>query len=568
MEEKNLVIFPIAKDDDPVDSNSKTTFRVWLTERREILKKIKEQVTLYLGSENEDITLYASAYKKDISRPWKLSSLEEVEACLQQVSMVFGGDFHPFAQAQRSHLRIMRKVVGKRRPLILAFECLFASDQEAVEAYLKGQISQDCFLEKIQWEQKWGFPWVHYKPLFDFAKTHGLKIFALNIEVDKRSGASLNYRDQFAAELLYEIHLQNPDSLVYVLYGDLHIAEKHLPDQFKKQFQKPGTVETASIYLNPEQIYFDLVKERREVQVDVTRFNHRQFCVIGSPPWVKWQSYLMYLEKNFDVNMDNEEDHREWEVDYTDHVSNLVRMICTGLQVQIKPDAIEVYSPGDPQVLKVLGNFLEKEDFHLAHDLIQSDQCFYIPQEGFFYLARITVNHTASLAGKYIHAHLCGHKKILWDFPKDFLKLIWIEAMGFLLSKFVNPKRKAQTLISMKRQLQAFDPDDLKREPLLLTLDHKALEILRIYGGTESPQTYIPLKKSSYIHGAHFIGEILGERYFVLYQNKKIDRMGLKETLTFKLNDKNFEAFYFNQLKWLDQMEIEMGFNEESVVLE
>ena len=56
-----------------VESDSGTIFGYWLTERKEILKKIKEQVNLYLGPESKDITLYASAYKRDISRPWKES---------------------------------------------------------------------------------------------------------------------------------------------------------------------------------------------------------------------------------------------------------------------------------------------------------------------------------------------------------------------------------------------------------------------------------------------------------------------------------------------------------------
>ena len=427
------------------------------------------------------------------------------------------------------------------------------------------------FLKEVQWERKWGFPWTYYKPVFDFAKNNGLDVFALNVGVDKRSGVSLNYRDQFAAKLLHEIYLKNPESLIYVLYGDLHIAEKHLPDQFKRQFKGSEKVKTASVYLNSERIYFDLVEKRKEFQVDVVRFNDRQFCIMGSPPWVKWQSYLMYLEKNFDVDLDYE-DCWESDVDYTDHVSNLIQMIYAGFHLQMKPSDIEVYSPGNPHVLKILGNLLGKENFHLAHSLIQNDQCFYIPEEGFFYLAKTTVNHAASLAGKYIHVQLCEYKKLLWNFPEDFLKLIWSEAMGFLLSKFVNPKRKAQSLVSLKRQLQAFDSDNfkthLRREPLTLALDHKAFEILKIYGEKENRQTYIPVERSSYIYGAHFLGEILGERYFFLYQRKGIDRMGLRRILTHRLDDKNFEVFYFDQLKYMDQREIEMGLDDESMVLE
>ena len=551
-----------------VESDSGKAFKSWISERKEVLKKIKEQVGLYLEPETGDTALYASAYKRDISRPWEESSLKEIESRLQKTSVVFGGDFHPFAQAQRAHLRIMRKMLWKR-PLILALECLFANDQNLVESFLKGQIDQDDFLKKIHWNEKWGFPWIYYKPLFDFAGNHGLKVFALNIEVNKRSGFSLNYRDEFTAKILREIYLQNPESLIYVLYGDLHIAEKHLPTKFKNQFENSKKVETTSIYLNSERIYFDLIEKKKEFQIDVVRFTDSQFCIMGSPPWVKWHSYLMYLEKNFDVDLDCQEDHWEWKVDYTDHVSNLVKMICKALHLRTKADDLEVYSPGDTHILKVLWDFLEKDNFHLAHNLIQNDQCFYIPQEGFFYLARTTVNHAASLAGKYVHARLCHNQEILWNFPKNFLKLIWVEAMGFLLSQFVNPKRKAQSLVSLKRQLQAFDGDKLKSEPLILALDHKAFEILKTYGETGAQQkTYIPTEKSSYIYGAHFVGEILGERYFLLYQKKGINKEELRKILSHKLSDGDFENFYFNQLKYLDKLEIEMGLDNESMVLE
>lgn len=549
-----------------ISDDSGETFISWINERKEILKKIKNQVNLYLGTETKDLTLYANAYKKDISRPWEESSLKEMESCLERVSMVFGGDFHPFAQAQRVHLRIMGKMLW-RRPLILAVECLFIPDQKVLESYLKGEIHWDCFLKKVRWDEEWGFPWMNYKPLFDFALNHGLKVFALNVKTKGRSMVSLNYRDEMAAKILREIYLENPESLIYVLYGDLHIAERHLPAQFEKQMGSQK-VQTASIYLNSERIYFDLVESKKEYQIDVVRFNDRHFCVLGSPPWVKWQSYLMYLEKNFDVDLDREEDSWDWEVDYTDHVSNLVRMICTTLHIRIKTDDIEVYSPGDSHILEVLKGFLTEDEFSLAHNLIQKNHCFYIPWEGFFYLASATVNHASSLAGQYVHARLCGRREVLWNFPEDFLKLIWVEAMGFLLSQFINPKRKALSLVALKRQLQAFDKNNLKREPLILALDHKAFEILRIYGGKETMETCVPLEKSSYVHGSRFIGEILGERYFTLYRKKGVNREWLMGVLTHRMDDGNFEAFYFNQLKDLDRFEIEMGLDNESMVLE
>lgn len=528
----------------------------WLLERKEILQKIKDQVRLYLGDEGKDVSLYAKAYKTDIARSWTQAKLSDIDVSLHQVQVAFGGDFHPFAQAQRAHLRIIRNITGDR-PIVLGLECFFAQDQEVVDQFLGNKLSEENFLKKINWDVKWGFPWEHYKPLVDFAKKNNIKILALNVEVSARSGESLHFRDQFAAKKIAGTILSEKESLVYVLYGDLHIAEKHLPEAVRNSLPKEISLEMASIYLNSEQIYFQLAEESKEGETEVVRFKDNQFCVLSSPPWVKWQSYLMYLEENFDVDLDGDEDEWEFQVDHTDHVSNLVKMICAGLEVKLRTDAIEVYSLNDPQAIKVTERVLKAREHELAVTLVKNDKSFYIPSEGFFYLSKSTVNHAATLAGQFIHSQLSNRKRMLWNFPEDFLRLIWIEAMSFLLSKLVNPKRKAQTMGDLKKQLQAFDHQDKGREPLLLALDQKMSELLSVYAERQRQKVFKPNEKSSYAHAARFIGEMLGERYFLLYQKRIIDKDGLRGLLEQDLEDKSFDAFYFQQLKSLDKLEAE-----------
>lgn len=87
--------------------------KAWLQERKDILQKIKDQVRLYLGDESPDIQTYGHSYKTDLSGPWSRSNWQDVFVAIEQVSLVFGGDFHPFVQAQRSHLRILRKLAAK-----------------------------------------------------------------------------------------------------------------------------------------------------------------------------------------------------------------------------------------------------------------------------------------------------------------------------------------------------------------------------------------------------------------------------------------------------------------------
>lgn len=538
----------------------------WLQERREILQKIKDQVRLYLGPETSDITLYASAYKKDLTRPWQASDWPELFVALEQVQVVFGGDFHPFAQAQRAHLRILRKLVVDR-PLLLALECLYEEDQDLVEAFMQGRLSEDQFLQKTQWNQRWGFPWAHYKPIFDFAKKHNVKLLALNQPVDERTGTTLHARDDLAAKLIAQHIEPQSHQLIYVIYGDLHVASAHLPRALKKHLPPQSQVESATLYLNSETLYFQLAEQKREHQVEVLRFDQRHFCLLTSPPWVKWHSYLMYLEENFDVDLefDDEDDEDdfwdedEWEfqIDHTDHVSDLVKMISSAIAVQVDSNAIEVYSMQDPQARVVIKKILSDQDYQLAHSLIQNDRCFFIPKFGFFYLSKATVNHAATLAGQYIHGLLCGRQKLMWQFPEDFVRFIWIEAMGFMLSKFVNPKRKAQTMADLKKQLEAFDKKDRGREPLLLALDQKMLELLSVYKGELKEQAYTPREKSSYALAAKFIGEILGERYFILYEKQILGIDSIRELLKQNLEGREFIQFYYQQLKRLDRLELE-----------
>lgn len=531
--------------------------RNWISQRKAILQKIKNQVRLYLGEESLDLTQYALPYKSDIERPWQASSREEVFVCLQQVQVVFAGDFHPFSQSQRAHLRFLRKIHHDRN-LIIAVECVLAKDQKWVDAYLLDRIDEAEFLTQTGWNSWWRFPWENYKPIFEFAKKNSISIIALNILQTDRSGESLHYRDKFASRILKNSIESQPDALFYTIYGDLHISKAHLPAELSKILQLKERFEYASVYLNSEKIYFELVEQGQEGEVEVVKFNDREFCLLSSPPWVKWQSYLMYLEENYDVDLEevNEaEDFWDLQVDYTDHVSNLIKMICIGLKIQLKVDDIEVYSLKDSHVLKRLKNKLPGEENKLIFDLVENDRGFYVPQEGFFYLSKSTVNHAASLAGQYVHGKLCERKKLFWQFPDNFLQMIWVESNSFLLSKFVNPKRKAQTMGDLKKQLQAFDREDKGREPLLLALDQKMSELLELYAGQQREGSFRPGEKSSYLFAARFIGEMLGERYFLLYQKQILDIDRIVELLEVKLEGADFTQFYYSQLRLLDQLE-------------
>ena len=83
------------------------------------------------------------------------------------------------------------------------------------------------------------------------------------------------------------------------------------------------------------------------------------------------------------------------------------------------------------------------------------------------------------------------------------------------------------------------------------------LELLAVYGDRTKPKTFTPSKKSSYAVAAKFIGEILGNRYFMLYEKQILDIDNIRALLRKDLNDRDFEEFYITELKELDRLEIE-----------
>ena len=64
----------------------------------------------------------------------------------------------------------------------LAFEMLQEKDQKHLDAYVAGTLSEDQFLDRIQWSTSWGYPFKHYRALFRAAREHSLEAIAINAD--------------------------------------------------------------------------------------------------------------------------------------------------------------------------------------------------------------------------------------------------------------------------------------------------------------------------------------------------------------------------------------------------
>lgn len=543
--ENYVKIKPAIKED------SLNDLQKWIRIRKDLYLQVQRQVRHRLGEDTPELMQYHKAYTREFSKKWRGAVKEDLWKQIEQSKVVMMGDFHALHQSQKAHLRILRNI-PKERKMVLAVEFFEALDQELLNKFMAGKISEKEFLKTIQWQSKWGFPWEHYRPLVNWARKNKIPIYGLNKSYKKRNANTLKSRDVFAAKKISELSLQNSEHLVFVIYGDLHLAKPHIPQELESILGTKFTKKVLRIFQNSEQIYFQLLSREMESTTDLVRISKNNFCLMSVPPWVKWQNYLMYLEHTYDLGLDDE--FEESHLDYTDHVSRYVKIIADELGISISVSDLSVYTAGDTSFWNRVQEHYDAKKLHWIELMIGEGMSFYLPELQAAYLARGTVNHAASLAMRYVHAQQSDLKKLAYDPVIDFLGLIWLEGVAYFGSKIINYKRKADTIADIKASLSSKNPQEMGSEALKLALAQKMHELMVITGVPKHRLRMTPRKKWSYIVASNLLGGMLGERLYEGYRKKMIFPVTIVKFLKTKVDNESFNVAYYDMLEVIESL--------------
>lgn len=512
----------------------------WLLTRKKLLRKIKAQVFERLGRPSSSLSRYAKQLVGEFRGRWRAVASEELIQAVIASDVVFGSDFHAHAQSQRAHVRILR-AMPRGRKVVLALECLCAEDQADIDAYAAGELDEAEFLRSVNWADTWGFPWEHYKPIFDIARQNQYRILGLSRRADVKNG-TLSARDDHMAADIAEMQANHEGALIYAMVGELHLAHAHLPEAWGQLM--PDSRATI-VYQDAESLYFRLAKQARDQSVDVLR-NGERFCLMVSPPWVKWQSYLTYLEQTYDRDLDD-----EGSIDYSDYIKSLVELLAKDLKLQISTSQLQVYTPAAKETLRLFKKKLNRRLWGPLLKFLEDDRSFILPRQGLIYLSNPTLNRAASLAGEFLHAELSGRSEPAWTADRSLESMIWIEAVAFFFSKWINPKRKSERHENLQFQLSMRSPRDQGRKALLLALDQKMSEIVWVKTGRRRSR---PLRRShlmNRVEASRILGSMLGEQLFLSFRRGEIKTSELLEWLRHPVDDPQFDLFYWRLLKRL-----------------
>ncbi|HWU45044.1 MAG TPA: hypothetical protein VN132_16440, partial [Bdellovibrio sp.] len=388
-------------------------------------------------------------------------------------------------------------------------------------------------------------------------------LYGVNKSYKKRNATTLKSRDIFAGKKIAELVNLYPEALVFVIYGDLHLADSHIPQEIVQNLGRPFAKKILRLFQNSEKIYFQLLKQDIESSTDLVSLSRNTFCLMSVPPWVKWQNYLMYLEQAYDENLlvefegedeDDEDDSYEDVLDYTEHVGGYVKIISEELGCPLSTDQLSVYTARDTAFWVQVHERCDAKKIKWIEALIADERSFYLPEISGAYLARATVNHAASLAMQFVHAQMSEYQSLLSEMPRDFLRMIWIDAISYFGSKMINHKRKTDTIADIKASLASRNPSDLGKESLQLALAQKMHELMVITGVPGHRLQAKPHKKWSYVVAAGLLGGMMGERLYAGYRENLISTKSILTFLKKSLSSENFEMAYYEILEVIESL--------------
>ncbi|MES9947394.1 MAG: ChaN family lipoprotein [Candidatus Thiodiazotropha sp.] len=114
-----------------------------------------------------------------------LSAVIDVSSLIEKVAdrrVVFVGESHDQYQHHLNQLAIIEGLHAKHSDLGIGLEFFFQPYQDVLDRYIAGEIDEADLIRESEYFDRWRFDYRLYRPIFQYAREHGIPLIALNLE--------------------------------------------------------------------------------------------------------------------------------------------------------------------------------------------------------------------------------------------------------------------------------------------------------------------------------------------------------------------------------------------------
>ena len=332
---------------------------------------------------------------------------QQMQNALHAADVVLIGDYHalPVAQRYAASLLEQRALAGDR-PVVLGVETIFARDQHILDEWWRREIDEHELRQRIRFDLDWGYDWTPFHELLVAARDHAEAIYGLDC-MPRENLRKIGARDRHAAAKVAEIRERHPNAVIFVLFGESHLAPGHLPRVLHKEM--PGA-RILTVLQNVDALYWRAAGERAD-KVDAVRVNDDVLCVFNATPLEKYESYRLFLD--------------QWSrcdtgPDFAPTIYNLIDSLASFLEINrysphngTQPKFLidmlpEVHGNSSDVMLRRLLSRKGISELQLETMLARVEErgSAYFPEVNAFYIRQFQMMHAAEDATRFLH-HAC-----------------------------------------------------------------------------------------------------------------------------------------------------------------
>src|SRR5215469_2259102 len=212
----------------------------------------------------------------------------ELEARVAGADIVLVGDYHSLAASQRFTASLIERL-ALARPIVLCVEAVLSRDQEILESWWRREISEDELRRRLRFDKDWGYDWAPFLELLVAARDHAEGIYGLDC-LPRHDFRRIRSRDRHAAAKIREIHERFPEARIVVLFGESHLAPRHLPARIREILPQQSVL---AVLQNLDNLYWKAAGE----EATAVAINQEAVCVFNSTPLEKYESYRTWMAK-------------------------------------------------------------------------------------------------------------------------------------------------------------------------------------------------------------------------------------------------------------------------------
>jgi len=350
---------------------------------------------------------YLREFSQAFGKYDSLLDRQQIQNALQAADVILIGDYHALPSAQRyaASLIEQRALTGDRT-VVLGVETIFARDQHILDEWWRREIDENELRQRIRFDLDWGYDWAPFHELLVAARDHGEGLYGLDC-MPRENLRKIGARDRHAAAKLAEIRQRHPDAVIFVLFGESHLAPGHLPRVLHKELPD---AKILTVLQNVDALYWRAAGEPVE-KVEAVRVSDDVLCVFNASPLEKYESYRLFLD--------------QWSrcdtgPDFAPTIYNLIDSLASFLEINrysphnsTQPRFLvdmlpEVHGGESEAMLHRLISRKAIQERRMANMLASVEQrgSAYFPEVNAFYIREFQLMHAAEDAARFLH-HAC-----------------------------------------------------------------------------------------------------------------------------------------------------------------